>query len=97
MCIRDRYGALTDLVLSDIFHQQHSELMGKKNLAALAFTRGEGDSGMHRSNSDIDKFADSYPGAAAVSYTHLDVYKRQGLDLPLPGPPTAVPSSLLPK
>ena len=42
--------------------------MGKKNLAALAFTRGEGDSGMHRSNSDIDKFADSYPGAADRLY-----------------------------
>ena len=34
-------------------------------------------------------------GRVSVSYTHLDVYKRQWSEIPITTPPLAVPSSLV--
>ena len=81
MCIRDS-GVVSkdDLVLTSGTYQIDAEshgLSGKDSvrIASGSYTIVSGKDGIHAENADDTSLGFVY--LAAVSYTHLDVYKRQ--------------------
>ena len=71
MCIRDRREFIRDELDSCLF----SVLFNQQGRAFAGYYYGEGDSPYYPA--DVDDNALRFFGPEPVSYTHLDVYKRQ--------------------